>query len=134
MISGSGAAFVTREYQSHRRGRKNGGLLARPETVERFAAVPLVLHRRVDLIADTVVKRKILMDLPTVLRIEVIFVRALHLMATARLDIRIRNAKQEIRSRIACAVEPAAGESKRAVVFERKRIGNRKAFTRESEF
>ncbi len=111
VVTGRRTTFVAWEKQADRRGGIDGGLLAGAEAVIIELVEVLVHQRRVDLITGAVIQRQIRPHLPTVLRVQIVFVGAKILKTAAVLHVIIRNAQQEIRAGIAGAICPVPPKS-----------------------
>src|SRR5579872_5385626 len=97
----SRASLVAGIHQSDRRGGEDGGLLAGDEAIESFSAKLIVVIGSLYVIPGAKRERQVVFDLPLVLEIQVVLVGSGINHTSGALTIRIRDAQQEIGTRIA---------------------------------
>src|SRR5690242_4385324 len=82
----------------------------------------LIHQRSVDLIPSSIVQREMLINLPTVLPVEVVFVGPGDDLAPTTLQITVRNSKKKICSRVSGTVDPSPEEIELAIVLSEVRV------------
>src|SRR5271169_4146989 len=116
--TGRRAAIVPGEDQARRSCRIDSGLFAWPEAIDGPAVVVVVRKRTINLPREPVVHGQIGFNLPGILGVQVVLLRARVDEAAAALSVAVGNSQQEVGSRVAGGEHSTCAKAVRTVIFE----------------